>query len=104
MWMLIKKSLWVKWISTVKLKGKSVWSVNEARADSWGLRNILRLRQEVSEHMVMQLGNGRSASIWFDNWSPIGVVYKFISYRELYNARLDSQSSRSDGEWGVDVA
>ncbi|GJR98190.1 RNA-directed DNA polymerase, eukaryota, reverse transcriptase zinc-binding domain protein [Tanacetum coccineum] len=31
-----KETLWVKWINTVKLKGRSVWAANEEINDSWG--------------------------------------------------------------------
>lgn len=91
-----KNFLWVKWISTVKLKCKSVWAVNEDNNDSWSWRNILRLRNEVNDFMVMQVGNGRKASMWFDNWSSIGAMHKFISYRDLYNARLNVETKVAD--------
>ncbi|GKG17101.1 hypothetical protein Tco_0362058, partial [Tanacetum coccineum] len=54
-----KDTLWVKWINTYKLKGKSIWEVNEEVNDSWGWRNILRMRQDARMHMVMKIGDGQ---------------------------------------------
>ena len=34
----------------------------------------------------MKLGDGNSASMWFDNWSDIGALNDIISYNDLYNA------------------
>nr|GEV93513.1 hypothetical protein [Tanacetum cinerariifolium] len=44
-----KVSLWVKWVNEVKLKGKCIRSVCEEDSDSWGWRNILRIRDEVRQ-------------------------------------------------------
>ncbi|PWA40519.1 RNA-directed DNA polymerase, eukaryota, Reverse transcriptase zinc-binding domain protein [Artemisia annua] len=33
--------------------------------------------------------NGRTVSMWFDNWSSIGPLHQYITYRDLYDARLD---------------
>ncbi|PWA35447.1 reverse transcriptase zinc-binding domain-containing protein [Artemisia annua] len=61
------------------------------------------MRQEVYEYMVMQVGNGRKTSMWFDNWSSIGALSNFISYRELYNAKLNADTKVVDmienGTW-----
>ena len=83
-----KNTLWVKWISTVKLKGRSIWAVIEDASDSWGWRNILRLRQEVRQNIVTKVGDGKKASMWFDNWSSLGALNSIINYRDLYDVRL----------------
>nr|GEW80921.1 RNA-directed DNA polymerase, eukaryota, reverse transcriptase zinc-binding domain protein [Tanacetum cinerariifolium] len=41
-----KNTMWVRCINTFKLKGRSLWEINEDVNDSWGWRNILRIRQE----------------------------------------------------------
>ncbi|GJW91678.1 hypothetical protein Tco_0169231 [Tanacetum coccineum] len=38
-----KDSLWLKWINTVKPKGRSVWAVEEDINDSWRWRNIIKV-------------------------------------------------------------
>ncbi|GJX79329.1 hypothetical protein Tco_0327478 [Tanacetum coccineum] len=42
-----KDSLWVKWISTVKLKNMSIWVVQKESSDSWGWKILLDIRDIV---------------------------------------------------------
>ncbi|GJW19980.1 hypothetical protein Tco_0027416 [Tanacetum coccineum] len=97
--------MWVKWVNTYKLKGRSVWEINEEVNDSWGWRNILRLRKEVRQHLVTKVGNRDNTSMWFDNWAGIGALSDFVSYRDLYDARLKANLTVSEftkgnnGEW-----
>ncbi|GJW95770.1 RNA-directed DNA polymerase, eukaryota, reverse transcriptase zinc-binding domain protein [Tanacetum coccineum] len=85
-----KESLWVKWISTEKLKGRSVWVINEEANDSWRWKNILKLKNEVRDHIVMKIGSGEKTKVIYDNWSSIGIFHSFITQRDIYDARLDA--------------
>lgn len=83
-----KDTLWVKWINTYKLKGRSIWVINEEANDSWGWRNMLRLRQEIRVRLVKVLGDGDNTSVWFDSWSTFGAINNYITYRDLYKERF----------------
>ncbi|GKB18046.1 RNA-directed DNA polymerase, eukaryota, reverse transcriptase zinc-binding domain protein [Tanacetum coccineum] len=85
-----KESVWVKWISVEKLKGRSVWVINEEANDSWGWKNILKLRDEVRGHIVMKIGNGEKAKVVYDNWSSVGILQYFITQRDIYDVRLNA--------------
>ncbi|GJU78264.1 hypothetical protein Tco_1275334 [Tanacetum coccineum] len=61
-----KDSLWVKWVNTVKLKGRSIWAINEEVYDSLGCKNILKLRNEVRNYITTILGDGANASVIYD--------------------------------------
>ena len=91
-----KDSLWVKWVNTVKLKGRSVWEITDDSSDSWGWRNLLKIREEVRDFCVMKIGNGCKASVWYDNWSQYGPLSSFITNRDLYNAWLSSNMVLKD--------
>ncbi|GJZ05801.1 hypothetical protein Tco_0539594 [Tanacetum coccineum] len=78
-----KNTLWVKWVNTVKLKGRSIWAINEEVNDSWGWKNILRLRDKARKSIVMKIGNGDKASVIYDNWCGVGVLQTFITSRDL---------------------
>nr|GEY38464.1 reverse transcriptase zinc-binding domain-containing protein [Tanacetum cinerariifolium] len=80
-----KISLRVKWVNVIKLKGKSIWVVNEEACDIWGWKNILRIRDEVRQYLVKKIGDGGNTSVIYDNWSRVGVLQFFIIHRDLYN-------------------
>ncbi|GJY72313.1 RNA-directed DNA polymerase, eukaryota, reverse transcriptase zinc-binding domain protein, partial [Tanacetum coccineum] len=85
-----KESLWVKWINTEKLKGRSFWKIEEDKNDSWGWRNILCQRNDVRKFIVSKLGDGSKTFVWFDNWSNIGTLDQFINHKTMYAARLNT--------------
>nr|GEV04247.1 hypothetical protein [Tanacetum cinerariifolium] len=78
-----KDSLWVKWISTVKLKGRSVWEVGKQNNDSWIWRSLLDLRIGARENIVYKIGNGKKASVWHDRWSDKPSLDSIMSRREI---------------------
>ncbi|PWA58056.1 RNA-directed DNA polymerase, eukaryota, Reverse transcriptase zinc-binding domain protein [Artemisia annua] len=67
--------------------GRSFWAINEENNDSWGWRNMLRLRQDIRVHLVKEVGDGCNTSVWFDNWSTFGALNYYVTYRDLYNER-----------------
>ncbi|GJR46484.1 RNA-directed DNA polymerase, eukaryota, reverse transcriptase zinc-binding domain protein [Tanacetum coccineum] len=77
----------------MKLKNRSFWEIQCENNDSWGWKNLLNLRYLVRENIVHQIGNGDSISMWFDNWSAIGPLCNIITYRDLYDARLNASVS-----------
>ncbi|GJQ89518.1 putative RNA-binding protein Luc7-like protein 2 [Tanacetum coccineum] len=80
----------------MKLKNRSFWEIQCENNDSWGWKNLLNLRYLVRENIVHQIGNGDSISMWFDNWSAIGPLCNIITYRDLYDARLNASVSVRD--------
>ncbi|KAG7568378.1 Reverse transcriptase zinc-binding domain [Arabidopsis thaliana x Arabidopsis arenosa] len=47
-------------------------------SDSWNWRCLLRLRDLAESFVKCNIGNGRAASFWFDNWTPFGPLIKFV--------------------------
>ncbi|GJY44923.1 hypothetical protein Tco_0433136 [Tanacetum coccineum] len=100
-----KESLWVKWINTEKLRGRSVWEVEVDINDSWGWKHILNLRKDVKKFMYSKIGDGNSVSVWYDNWSNIGTLDQVISHKTFYDARLSAMMTikelmgQSNWEW-----
>ncbi|GJS88717.1 RNA-directed DNA polymerase, eukaryota, reverse transcriptase zinc-binding domain protein [Tanacetum coccineum] len=66
-----KETLWVKWVHYVKLRGKSIWEVSVDQEDSWGWKNLLGIRDQIKDRV-------------------------YITYRDLYDERLDSGLKVSD--------
>ncbi|GKA38383.1 hypothetical protein Tco_0730934 [Tanacetum coccineum] len=63
-----KESQWVKWVNTVKLKGKSIWEIEIFSSDSWGWKNLLDIRDKIKLYVLYQVGNGLSILAWHDKW------------------------------------
>ncbi|GJW64883.1 RNA-directed DNA polymerase, eukaryota, reverse transcriptase zinc-binding domain protein [Tanacetum coccineum] len=98
-----KDSLWVKWASVVKLKQRNFWEIQYESNDSWGWKNLLSIRNEVRRNIVHIIGDGSDTSLWFDNWSSLGPLCDFVTYRDIYDARLRPtctvQELIKDGCW-----
>nr|GEY28841.1 hypothetical protein [Tanacetum cinerariifolium] len=84
-----KDTLWVKWVSTIKLNGVSIWVVQKEECDSWGWKNLLTIRDLIMSHVLYKIGNGKNTYMWYDNLSGLGPLINIISHRILYNARLN---------------
>nr|GEV03542.1 RNA-directed DNA polymerase, eukaryota, reverse transcriptase zinc-binding domain protein [Tanacetum cinerariifolium] len=91
-----KDSLWVKWVHSVKLRGESIWEVSSDITDSWRWKILLDIRDLIMENVKCIIRNGNNTSIWYDNWSNLGHLFKFISHRDLYDARLKNDMTVSD--------
>ncbi|GJS63484.1 hypothetical protein Tco_0678048 [Tanacetum coccineum] len=81
-----KESLWVKWIHSYKLNGRSFWEIPIQGKMSWGWRKILQVRNIVHPFIWCRLGDGSNASAWFDNWCLLGPLSDIISNRDIYSA------------------
>ncbi|XP_071695705.1 uncharacterized protein [Rutidosis leptorrhynchoides] len=46
------ESLWYNWVNLVKLKGKSIWEIEDKQSDSWGWKQLLLLRDKVRNHVA----------------------------------------------------
>ncbi|GKA59381.1 RNA-directed DNA polymerase, eukaryota, reverse transcriptase zinc-binding domain protein [Tanacetum coccineum] len=98
-----KDSLWVKWVHSVKLRGKSFWEIKEEKEDSWGWKNLLIIRDQVKDNIFYKVGNGTTTSLWYDNWSNIGPLFQYLTHRDLYDERLSENLTVKDmivnGRW-----
>ncbi|GJR19963.1 RNA-directed DNA polymerase, eukaryota, reverse transcriptase zinc-binding domain protein [Tanacetum coccineum] len=89
-----KESLWVKWINTVKLKGKSVWDTQSYGSDSWCWKTILSLRQLVNDHVKSKIDNGKTISAWYDRWNEDQALINTISKSDVCQAGFKSEQIR----------
>ncbi|GJR82280.1 hypothetical protein Tco_0153065 [Tanacetum coccineum] len=69
----------------VKLNGKNFWEVSVEVNDSWGWKNILEIRDEVSKYVWYKLGDGKNTSMWYDNWCEFGPLFRIVWPREWEN-------------------
>nr|XP_043619800.1 uncharacterized protein LOC122591605 [Erigeron canadensis] len=104
-----RKSLWVKWIHAHKLKGRrNFWDVSLKAGSTWGWRKLLQLREVIRPHIKYLIGDGCTTSAWFNNWTSIGPLCKYITYRDITRAGLCLDATVNDvlanGRWKWPVA
>ncbi|KAF5803513.1 putative reverse transcriptase zinc-binding domain-containing protein [Helianthus annuus] len=109
-WSIVSKrdSLWVEWVQSYRLKGKSFWVCKTPAncCSSW--RNIIHMRPLIRKHVWSELGDGASTSAWFDFWCDLGPLGDFLTPRTITDAdfRLDNSVANiySHGYWNWPMA
>lgn len=98
-----KNTVWVKWVIVHRLKYKSFWDMEKSKQASWIWNYLLELRDQISNKVIMKIGNGETTSMWFDNWSLNGPLSNVITKRNIYEAGLVLEDTVADvisnGEW-----
>ncbi|XP_022007560.1 uncharacterized protein LOC110906790 [Helianthus annuus] len=104
-----RRSLWVSWIHTYKLKGISFWEVKCSSNPSWGWRKILALRNQIRPYVWKTIQSGQQTNAWSDNWCSCSPIRDFISPRRIHNAGFNLNTTVADlidsnGQWKWPVA
>nr|GEY02022.1 hypothetical protein [Tanacetum cinerariifolium] len=71
---LLKDSLWVKWIHAYKLKNRSFWDISIRGNMTWGWRKILQLCPVIRDYIWPRLSDRMQALAWFDKWCNVGLL------------------------------
>ncbi|KAG7585557.1 Reverse transcriptase domain [Arabidopsis thaliana x Arabidopsis arenosa] len=97
-WLLFSNSgsLWVAWHRYHHLHlhlagGNSIsnfWEIKEKVNDTWNWKCLLRLRPLAEKFLRCTVGNGRTASFWWDNWTSYGPLIKFLGEAGPRNLRI----------------
>ncbi|XP_071740858.1 uncharacterized protein [Rutidosis leptorrhynchoides] len=91
-----KKSLWVQWVHTYRLKGRSFWDAPVVAGASVSWRKILSIRDYIRDRFVYNVGDGATVSAWHDAWSDYGPLANFISNRDILNAGYSREAKICD--------
>ena len=91
-----KDSLWIRWIHSYKLKGKTLWEVPLRGTLSWSWRKILQVRSLVRNYLWFEVGNGRTISAWYDSWCLDGPIANIVSSRTITSAGFGLQDTVAD--------
>ena len=98
-----KESLWVRWIHSYKLRGRSFWDVPCLGDVSWGWRKLLAIRPKVRPYIWHKINNGRTTSVWFDMWCEISPIRNLLTNRDIIRAGFSLTDSVYDvlthGNW-----
>lgn len=106
-WLLFSSSgsLWVAWHHHQHIKGTSFWSLKASVSDSWNWKSLLQLRPLAEQFVTCKVRNGQRASFWFDKWTPLGPLLKYVGddgprllgipIQSSVSAALDNYSRRA---------
>jgi hypothetical protein len=89
-------SIWVAWVDSYWLKGRSLWNISIPKVCSWSWKKLLNLRETAKKFISFKVGEGTSISLWFDLWHPAGRLLDTYVFRIVYDigsildARLSS--------------
>lgn len=57
----------------MRMKEYNIWMVEAPQDCAWSWRKLLGLRRLVKDHMVIQLGDGRQCSLFYDVLDDRGI-------------------------------
>ncbi|KAJ6925333.1 hypothetical protein NC651_009871 [Populus alba x Populus x berolinensis] len=105
-WRLISKnsSIWVTWVQSVLLRGRSFWYIKLPMISSWSWKKILQSRSWCKGLFTSSIGNGRDTSLWLDYWLPDGKrICDLLPFRVLSSTGLPWNAKVADiiiaGRW-----
>lgn len=76
---------------------ESFWSFKETTTKgSWMWKKILKYREIAKSFHKIQLGNGRSTSFWFDNWSSLGCLYDITGPRGVIDLGISTYATMAE--------
>ncbi|GJQ98465.1 RNA-directed DNA polymerase, eukaryota, reverse transcriptase zinc-binding domain protein [Tanacetum coccineum] len=79
----------VKWVKNQWLKEDSIWVVQAKSDYSWSWKQILSLRDKISNFVQVKIGNGRNCYFWFDKWYEKWPICKLVNLELLMQHRMD---------------
>lgn len=80
LWLLLASSgsLWVAWNKEHRLKHSNLWATEVQNNSSWIWKYILSLRPLAKALIGCEIGDGKTASFWYDNWTGHGPLIEFV--------------------------
>lgn len=59
-------------------------------------KKILKYREIAKSFHKIELGNGRSTSFWFDNWSSLGRLYDLTGHRGVIDMGIPTYATMAE--------
>ncbi|KAG2321578.1 hypothetical protein Bca52824_014791 [Brassica carinata] len=70
-------SIWVAWLRNHTFKRLGFWLTLDSNRLSTTIRSMLQLRSILKEFMHCSIGDGATASFWYDSWTTLGPLIDY---------------------------
>lgn len=103
------ESLWSRWLSNNVFNRHSYWTMESTARLSATVQNMISMKLTVEYFLRCAIGDGRSASFWFDWWTDMGPLMSAIGPTGPRDLRLPissrvSEATNDDGNWQLPPA
>ncbi|WZZ52529.1 hypothetical protein YC2023_052636 [Brassica napus] len=96
-------SLWVGWVKNNVFHWSSFWVMADTPRFPPAIRSMIQLKPQLTNLLRCVLGNGETASFWYDSWTPLGPLIDLVGHggRSTMRIREDTRVCEAvrDGEW-----
>lgn len=101
-------SICVSWMRKLIFHRNGYWQTPDSPRFSPTIRRMLQLKPIVSELMRCVVGNGESASFWYDHWTELGPLFEVAGQSGPRSLRVRGNASvvdaTVDGSWRFPAA
>ncbi|KAG7588702.1 Reverse transcriptase domain [Arabidopsis suecica] len=101
-------SLWVAWLKGNIFMRKSYWVTHESNRFSKTINSMLQLKPTVIKLLKCTVGDGETASFWYDTWTDFGQLITFLGDAgpRLLRVRKDARVAEAsrNGDWVLPAA
>lgn len=101
-------SLWVSWIKRHKIGSASFWELEPLLGDSWIWKQLCKLSSIARPFLFCEVGSGRSASFWNDDWTELGPLIHLTDARGPAVSGLHKDATVAEalmnGEWWLSAS
>ena len=101
-------SLWVPWLTNNRFGGRSFWLINDSPRFSRTVRSMLQLKHELQTFLRCNVGDGNTASFWYDYWTELGPLHLMFGSSGAQSLRIPLNATVSqavsNGNWNLPPA
>lgn len=101
-------SLWVAWLQANVFDRRCYWDIQDSQRLSPTVRGMIRIKEAVAEFLRCCIGDGRTASFWYDFWTDLGPLIQAFGQRGPRDLRIRLGAyvieATVNGEWSLPAA
>jgi len=85
-------SLWVALLKANVFTNHCCWTMADSQRVSPNVRSMIRARESVAEFLRCSVGDGCTASFWYDYWTDLGPPILDLCAKGPHDLRINLES------------